>query len=79
MHAIIPSQHKQNESWQFEAELFKNKIQNRALLAKFDPENLTHDIYPLNFLNGFTLISKMVPGAFELAETRRTVEKSHLH
>ena len=42
MHAIIPSQHKRNGSQQFEAELFKNKIENRALLAKFDPENLSH-------------------------------------
>ena len=39
MHAIIP----------LEAELFKNKIENRALLAKFDPENLSHITYAPNF------------------------------
>ena len=49
MHAIIPGQHKRNGSRQFEAELFKNKIENRALLAKFDPENLTHITYTPKF------------------------------
>ena len=49
MHAIIPSQHKRNGSQQFEAELFKNKIENRAVLAKFDPENLSHIIYAPKF------------------------------
>ena len=43
--AIIPSRHKQNGSWQYEAESFKNKIKNQAMLAKFDSENLLQ-IYP---------------------------------
>ena len=74
MHAIIPGQHKRNGSWQFEAEPFKNKIKNRALLATFD-----HDIHVSPyFLNGLTLISKMVPGAFELVEIRQSAEKSNL-
>ena len=45
VHTIIPGQHKQNGSWQFEAETFKNKIENRALLVKLDPENLSHITY----------------------------------
>ena len=49
MHAIIPSQHKRNGSWQFEAEPFNSKIENRALLAKFDPENLSHVTYTPKF------------------------------
>ena len=40
LHAIIPNRHKQNGSWQYEAESFKNKIKNQAMLAKFDSENL---------------------------------------
>ena len=49
MHAIIPGQHKWNRSQQFEAEPFKNKIENRALLAKFDHENLSHITYTSKF------------------------------
>ena len=49
VHAIIPGQHKHNGSRQFEAEPFKNKIENSAVLAKFDPENLSHIIYALRF------------------------------
>ena len=49
MHAIIPGQRKQNRSQQHEAEPFKNKIQNRALLAKFYSENLSHIKYTQKF------------------------------
>ena len=49
VHATIPGQHKRNGSCQFEAELFKNKIENRALLAKLDSENLSHIIYTPKF------------------------------
>ena len=49
VYVIIPSQHKQNGNQQFEAELFKNKIKNRALLVKLDPENLSHITYTLKF------------------------------
>ena len=70
MHAIIPGQHKHNGSRQFEAEPFKNKIENRAVLAKLTL-NASRILYtPPNFLYGFILISKMVPETFESPQWR---------